>query len=85
MLISMQKMDALSEIEDMLMRLEALLEEEKRHHEMLKNYLLTHSGSVEEVVEVDYKVKSKIFIARWICFNPLCSLRVIDRRLWMPD
>jgi hypothetical protein len=49
------KMDALSEIEDMLMRLEALLEEEKRHHEMLKNYLLTHSGSVEEVVEVDYK------------------------------
>ncbi len=49
-------MDALSEIEDMLMRLEALLEEEKRHHEMLKNYLLTHSASVEEVVEVDYKV-----------------------------
>ena len=49
-------MDALSEIEDMTMRLEALLEEEKRHYEMLKNYLLTHSASVEEAVEVDYKV-----------------------------
>lgn len=55
-LISMQKMDALSEIEDMLMRLEALLEEEKRHQETLKNYLLTHSASVEEGVEVEYKV-----------------------------
>ncbi len=53
-------MDALSEIEDMIMRLEALLEEEKRHHEMLKNYLLTHSTTVEEVVEVDYKVNKLI-------------------------